>query len=118
MGYTVAVKSARMLASKTALGASGKIEIGTTGMASILATIPLGAGGSVSGTTWTILSSPASGAAGNSGTPAEARLRTSTDVDIYTGLTVGLSGANVNLDSLSITAGQIVTINSAAITHG
>jgi hypothetical protein len=28
-----------------------------------------------------------------------------------------LSGADVNLDSLSITAGQTVTINSASFTH-
>jgi hypothetical protein len=37
--------------------------------------------------------------------------------DIITGLTVGLSGADVILDSLSITAGQTVTINSAVFTH-
>jgi hypothetical protein len=47
-----------------------------------------------------------------------ARIRTSANADVITDLTVGLSGANVNLDSLSVTAGQTVTINSAAFTHG
>ena len=36
---------------------------------------------------------------------------------IIIGLTVGLSGADIVLDSLSITAGQTVTINTAVITH-
>ena len=116
--YTTAVKTARMDAVKTALGASGKLEIGTTGMASILATIPLGAGGSVTNGVWTIISSATSDtAADNTGTAAAARIRTSGNTDIVTGLTVGLTGSDINLDSLSITAGQTVTINSATITH-
>lgn len=116
--YTVAVKTARMQAVLTALGASGKLEIGTTAMASVLATIPLGAGGSVSNGVWTLLSAPSSdNTADNTGTAAAARIRTSGDVDIVTGLTVGLSAADVILDSLSITAGQTVTINTATITH-
>lgn len=116
--YTTAVKTARMNAVLTALGASGKLEIGTAGMASILATIPLGAGGSVTNGVWAILAAPASDtAADNSGTAAAARLRTSGNTDIVTGLTVGLSASDIVLDSLSITAGQTVTVNSATITH-
>jgi len=116
--YTTAVKTSRMSAVKTALGSDGKLEIGTTGMASILATIPLGTGGSVSNGVWTLISSATSDtSADNGGTAAEARIRTSGDVDIITGLTVGTSGSNINLDSTSITAGQTVTINSATITH-
>lgn len=116
--YPMAVKTARMNATKTALGASGKLEIGTAGMALVLATIPLGSGGTVSNGVWTIIASATSDpAADNSGTPAAARIRTSGDVDIVTGLTVGLSAADVILDSLSITAGQEVKINSATITH-
>ena len=38
--------------------------------------------------------------------------------DVITGLTVGTSGSDINLDSVNITAGQQVAINSAAITHG
>ena len=51
------------------------------------------------------------------GTAAVARIRTSANVDVVTGLTVGLSASDINLDSLSITAGQTVTINSATIQH-
>ena len=117
--YTTAVKTARMQAVLTALGASGKLEIGTAGMASVLATIPLGSGGSVSNGVWTIISSATSDTSADaSGTAAAARIRTSGDVDIVTGLTVGTSGQDINLDSVSITAGQTVTINSATITHG
>ena len=116
--YTTAVKTARLNAVKTALGTDGKLEIGTTGMASILATIPLGTGGTVTNDVWTLIASATSDtAADNTGTAAAARIRTSADVDIATGLTVGLSGQNINLDSLSLTAGQTVTINSATITH-
>ena len=57
--------------------------------------------------------------ADNSGTAAAARIRTaaSDGTDIITGLTVGTSGADINLDSVTITAGQTITINSASITH-
>lgn len=116
--YPTAVKTARMNAVLTALGSSGKLEIGTAGMASILAVIPLGTGGSVTNGVWTILAAPASDTSADAGgTAAEARIRTSGNVDIVTGLTVSTTGANINLDSVSITAGQTVTINSATVTH-
>lgn len=51
-------------------------------------------------------------------TAAAARIRTSSGgTDIITGFTVGTSGADINLDSVSITSGQTVTISSATITH-
>lgn len=57
-------------------------------------------------------------AADATGTAAAARIRTASGGDdIITGLTVGLSAADVILDSVSITAGQTVTINSAVFTH-
>lgn len=118
--YTTAVKNARLDAVIAAIGTTGVLEIGTTGMASILATIALGnpAGTSASGVL-TFSGFPRSDtAADNTGTAAVARIRTATGgTDIITGLTVSTSGADINLDTLSITAGQTVTINSAAITH-
>jgi hypothetical protein len=39
--YPAALKNTRLDAVTTAIGASGKLEIGTAGMAAILATIPL-----------------------------------------------------------------------------
>lgn len=123
--YSTAVKTARMTAVRDQIdagGAAGKLEICTTAYGSILATIPLGysgvSTGTVSGAVLTLAGFPRSDtSADNTGTAAIARIRTSANVDVITGLTVGLSGSDINLDSLSITAGQTVTINSAAITH-
>ncbi len=123
--YTTAVKTARMTAVRDAIdggGAAGRLEIGTAGMASILATITLGYSGASTGTVTngvlTLAGFPRSDtSADNSGTAAAARIRTSAGTDIVTGLTVGTSGADINLDSVAITAGQQVTLTSATITH-
>jgi hypothetical protein len=118
--YTTAVKNARLEAVVTAIGATGVLEIGTTGMASVLATINLGnpAGTAASGVL-TFSGFPRSDTSADAtGAAAAARIRTATGgTDIVTGLTVGTSGSDINLDSTSITAGQTVTINSATITH-
>ena len=118
--YTAAVKNARLNAVTTAIGATGVLEIGTAGMASVLATVPLAnpAAPVASGGVLTFTMPQSDAAADASGTAAAARIRTATGgTDIVTGLTVGTSGTDVVLDSVSITAGQTVTINSAAITH-
>lgn len=118
--YTTAVKNARLDAVVTAIGSTGVLEIGTTGMASVLATIALGnPAGTTSGGVLTFSGFPRSDiSADNTGTAAAARIRTASGgTDIITGLTVGTSGSDINLDSTGITAGQTVTINSATITH-
>lgn len=120
--YTTAVKSARMTAVRDAIDAgsgAGKLEIGTTGMASILAVIVLGDPcGTVTNGVLTFSGFPRSDTSADaSGTAAAARMRTSDDTDVVTGLTVGTSGTDVILDSVNITAGQTITINSASITH-
>jgi hypothetical protein len=118
--YTTAVKNARLDAVVAAIGATGVLEIGTTGMASVLATIALNAtAGTSSGGVLTLSGFPKSDASADAtGIAAAARIRTASGgTDIITGLTVGLSASDIILDSLSITAGQTVTINSAAITH-
>jgi hypothetical protein len=118
--YTTAVKNTRLSAVVTAIGTTGVLEIGTAGMASVLATIPLAnPAGTVSAGVLTFTMPQSDAAADATGTAAAARIRTATGgTDIITGLTVGTSGTDVVLDSTSITAGQTVTINSAAITHG
>lgn len=118
--YTTAVKNARLDAVVTAIGSTGVLEIGTTGMASILATIALNStAGTSSGGVLTFSGFPKSDtSADNSGTAAAARIRTASGgTDVVTGLTVGTSGSDINLTSTSITAGQTVTISSATITH-
>lgn len=118
--YTAAVKNARLDAVTTAIGTTGVLEIGTAGMASVLATINLAnpAAPAASGGVLTFTMPKSDTSADASGTAAAARIRTATaGTDIITGLTVGTSGTDVVLDSVSITAGQTVTINSATITH-
>lgn len=118
--YDATVKTARMQAVKDQVGASGKLKIGTAGMATILAVIDLGAGGSVAAGVWTLIASALSDiSADNTGTAAAAIITTSADASKVSGLTVGLtgSGADIILDNTNIQAGQTVTINSAAITH-
>lgn len=116
--YTTAVKNARLDAVVTQIGGAGVLEIGTTGMASVLATITLNAtAGTSAGGVLTFSGFPKSVTAGATGTAAAARIRTGGAVDIVTGLTVGTSGSDINLNSTSITSGQTVTINSATITH-
>ena len=120
--YTNAVKVARMAAVVAQAGTTAVLEIGTTGMAAVLATIPLGnpiAGAATGAGVLALSGFPRSDtAADNSGIAAAARIRTaSAGADIITGLTVGLSGSDINLDSVNITAGQTVTITSASISH-
>ena len=118
--YPTAVKNARLEAVVSQIGTTGVLEIGTTGMASVLATIALGnpAGTAASGVL-TFSGFPRSDtSADNTGTAAAARIRTASGgTDIVTGLTVGTSGTDIVLDSTSISAGQTVTINSMTITH-
>lgn len=123
--YSTAVKTARMTAVRDQIdagGAAGKLEIGTAAMATVLATITLGysgaSTGTVSGSVLTLAGFPRSDTAADAtGTAAAARIRTSANADVITGLTVGTSGSDINLDSTSITTGQNVTVNSATITH-
>lgn len=121
--YPSSVKVSRMTAVRDAIDAgsgAGVLQIGTTGMGTVLATITLAdPSGTVAGAGVLTLSGfPKSDTAADAtGTAAAARIRDSNGTDVITGLTVGTSAADVILDSLSITAGQTVTINSAVFTH-
>jgi len=117
--YTTTVKNARLDAVVTAIGSTGVIEIGTSGMAAILATITLNASaGTASGGVLTLSGFPKSDIADGTGTAAAARIRTATGgTDIVTGLTVGTSASDINLDSVTITTGELITLTAATITH-
>ena len=123
--YTTAVKNARLDAVTTAAGATAVLEIGTSSLSGdtgILATVALNnpiAAGAAAGVL-TLAGFPKSdSSADNTGTAAKAQIRTAFGgTNIVTDLTVGLSATDIILDSLSITAGQTVTINaSPTITH-
>lgn len=119
--YSTAVKQARMTAVATAIDAgsgAGVLQIGTTGMSTVLASISLSDPcGTATGAVLTLTMPKSDSSADNSGTAAAARIRDSNNNDIITGLTVSTTGADINLDSVTITAGQTVTITSATITH-
>lgn len=123
VNYSNSAKTARMTAVRDAIDAAvgpGYIEIGTSGMASILAVIDLAdPSGTVTGSVLTFSGMPLSDvSANNSGTAAEARIKDGDGNIIVSGLTVGTSGSDINLNSTTITSGQTVTINSFTLTHG
>lgn len=121
--YSAALRTTRMTSVVTAIDAGagpGKIKIGTAGMGTILATLPLADPcGTVSGDVLTFDFDPdiSDTSADNTGTAAAAIITDSDDNTIVSGLTVGTSGTNVVLDSVSITAGQTVTLTTGTLTH-
>lgn len=120
--YSATAKTNRMTAVRDTIDAgtgAGVLQIGTTGMATVLAEFTLNdPSGTVSGSVLTLSGFPKSDTSANAtGTAAAARIRDSNSNDVITGLTVGTSGSDINLDSVSITTGQTVTLNSATITH-
>lgn len=119
--YSTAVKNARLDVVTAATGTTGVLEIGTAGMATVLATIALGnpAAAAAANGVLTFSGFPRSDTSADAtGTPAAARVRTSSGgTDVVTGLTAGTSGTDVILDAPTITAGQKVDIASFTITH-
>lgn len=97
--YSAAVKTARMTAVRDQIdagGAAGKLELGTTAMALVLATIVLGFSGISTGTVaadvLTLAGFPrADTAADATGKATVARIRTSANADVITTLSVGLN---------------------------
>lgn len=117
--YDTTLKNTRMTSVRDDLN-SGTLEICTSAFASILATFTFNASaGSVSGGVLTLSFVASSVTAGNTGTAAVARAKNSGGArTVITGLTVGTSGSDINLNSVSITSGQTVTLTSGTITHG
>ena len=121
--YATSLKTTRMNAVVTALGSGAKLVLGTSslsGATGVLATEILPAtAGTVSGAVLTVSGTPLSIAAAAPGSLAKAELRTSADVVIVSGLTVGTSASDIIVDTTTISAaGQMVNINSGSITHG
>lgn len=120
--YSAAAKQARLeavIAQIDASAAAGTLEIGTTSMASVLATLTLADPcGTASGGTLTFDFDPdiSDTSADATGTAAEARIKNGDGTVVISGLTVGTSGTDIVLDSVSITAGQTVTLTTGTIT--
>ena len=118
--YSNTVKNARLQAVIDAIGNGGLLKIGTTGMATTLATIPLANPSFTLGTgTMTLAGTPLTDTAADAtGAAAAAQITTSGGTVIIDGLTVGTSGSNINLNSTAIQVNQEVRITSGTITHG
>lgn len=115
--YAAAVKTARMTATRDEV-ANGTLEIGTTGMGTVLATFGLSAtGGTISGDVWTLVFDADTVSATAAGTAAAAQIKTSGGTAVITGLTVGQGSGDIDLDNTNIASGQDVTLSSATITH-
>lgn len=122
--YSTAAKNARLNAVAATIDAgsgAGVLQIGTTAMATVLATITLAdpCASSASGGVLTFSGFPRSdSSAAATGVAAAARIRDSNGNDVITGLTVGTagSGADIILETTNIDTGEIVTLNSATIT--
>jgi hypothetical protein len=121
VNYASALKSSRMQTDIAAIDGNASpatIEIGTAGMASVLAIITLSKPSfTESGGVITMAGVPKSGTASASGTAASARIKDGGGTVIVSGLTVGASGADINLGSTAIATGQNVTLSSGSITH-
>jgi len=110
VNYATSLKSVRMAAVITAVDAGsgpGTLEICTAAYASVLATITLADPSfTESGGVITMAGLPRSDtSADNTGTV------------VISGLTVGAGSGDIQLNSVSITAGQNLSITAATITH-
>lgn len=118
--YNPPTKSARMQAVIAAIDAvgTGTIEIGTVQMAVVLASFALQhpsfteANGII-----TLVGAPLKSTAVAGGTAAAARIKNGSGTIIISGLTVGLSGSDINLNAVALNTTEEVTIASGAISH-
>ena len=122
ISYSSTLKNTRMDAITTAIGATGKLVIGTSslsGATGVLATITLGASafGAAAAGVLTMSGLPLSAVAGATGTAAKAELRTSADAVVATALTVGTSASDIIVGTTSINSGNTVQVTAATITH-
>lgn len=118
--YNVAVKTVRMTATRDYF-AGGSLEL-LSAANQVLAVFTLsGTGGTVSGDTWTLAVTAGTvqgeAAAGAGTTATQARIKNSGGDAHLTGLTVGLSAADLVMTNTSITSGQDVTLSSGSIQH-
>jgi hypothetical protein len=121
VSYSATLKNTRMQDVINAIdgqAAVGTIEIGTAGMATVLVIISLQkpSFNQASGVI-TMLGVPLSGTATAGGTAASARIKDGSGTIQVSGLTVSTTGADINLNSVTINNGQVVTLNSGTITH-
>jgi hypothetical protein len=119
--YASALKSTRMQAVITAIDANIEpafMELGTAGLAVVMVTITLDSPSfSEANAIITMNGMPKSGTATVPGTVVEARIRDGGGNIIVSGLTVGLSAADIILDFVDLVVNQTITLSQASIQH-
>lgn len=97
---------------------SGILQIGTAGMALVLATIVLSDPcATIAGGVLTFSNLPLTDAAADAtGTAAEAQITDSVGTVVISGLTVGTAGTDLIISTTSIASGDSVSLLSATIT--
>ena len=114
--------NSKTYAAGTGAGSAGSLVIGTSalsGSTGVLATITLqNPAFTEASQVLTLAGVPLSATASASGTAAKAEIRNNAGTVIVSGLSVGTSGSDINLNSTTVTNGQTVTITSGTITHG
>jgi threonine/homoserine/homoserine lactone efflux protein len=120
--YSTALKNARQDAITTAIGTSGFLKLYPTGTTTcsgtVIVALPLSATAApaASGGVLTFNAITTTNAT-SSGTAICATLTTSGGTVVVDGISVGTSGANINLVNNVITASQPVSVSSLTITH-
>ena len=114
--------SGKTIAASTGTATAGTLVIGDStlnGTANgVLASITLSApAGTVTGNAFTLSGTPLSAVATATGTAAKAELRNANGLPVVSGLTVGTSGADINLGSTAISTGLTISVNSGVINH-
>ena len=123
--YNTTLKQARMGLTRDAIDGgggsptAGRLQIGTAGMAEILAEITLANPcGTIAGEGVLTFTLPLASTWLAGGTAAAARFIDSDDVVIASGVTVGTISANILLNSTVAVVGEPAQITSATLTHG
>jgi len=123
VNYNTTLKNTRMTDVVTAIGATGYLNIYTSGLGTLLASVPLAnPAGTVTGGVLSFSGAPLTDTSANaSGTAAAATVTTAVDgggTVIISGLTVSATSGDIVVSSTNLVAGQPFTITSASITHG
>lgn len=121
VNYDTPTKTDRMAATLAKIdnhASPAYIEICTSAFAAVLVTITLADPSfTESGGVLTMAGAPKSGVATGTGTAAVARVKDGGGTTRVNNLTVGSGSGDINLDSVSITSGQTITLTSGTITH-
>jgi hypothetical protein len=122
VNYAAALKDTRMNDVINAIDANanpGLMEICTAAFAQVLVTITFSKPSfSESGGIITMQGAPKSAMAANGGTAAVARIKDGGGTNVViNNLSVGVSGADINLNTTTINTGQLLTLSSGTITH-